>query len=178
VTPLIHLIGTHASDDRQHCVNAVRARRIDQLAPNMDGPEGETHPRLGAAVMSVFGKRWGLFALLHSRYYAKTLGLQPSRLCMADKLAIALTPAWLYLPMVRASGEVHEYMAHAKHRLVGNEQVSEDERKRILGGQTEWYAGVQSYCRRWAYAHRDGAVDTWTSDARQRATVNEQGVWK
>jgi hypothetical protein len=147
--------------------------------PNMDGPEGETHPRFGAAIMRVFGQRWSDFTLLHSRYYAKTLGRQPSRLCIADKLAIAITPAWLYLPMVRATGEVREYMAHAQHRLVGNSQISADEVRQLTAtNEREWYAGVQSYCRRWAYAHRDGAVDTWTSDARQRATVNEHGVWQ
>ena len=126
----------------------------------------------------VYG-RWGEFSLLHSRYYAKTLEKQPSRLCMADKLAIALTPAWLYLPMVRATGEVHEYMAHAKHRIVGNTNITDEERRRVTSAsQAEWYAGVQSYCRRWAVAHRDGAADTWTSDARNRATVDEAGVWK
>lgn len=159
--------------------------------PNMDGPEGETHPQLGAFLMAFFDRkadwtvengpvgRWGLFSLLHSRYYAKTLGLQPSRLCMADKLAIALTPGWLYLPMVRASGEIHEYMAHAKHRIVGNINITDEEKRRVVSSsQAEWYAGVQSYCRRWAMAHRDGAIDTWTSDARNRATVNDAGVWK
>lgn len=172
--------------------------------PNMDGPEGEAHPLLGARIMSalfdpprmtgnfshviarpplvpretLIGK-WGQFALLHSRYFAKTLGQQPSRLCIADKLAIALTPGWIYLPMVRATGEIREYMAHAKHRIVGNENVSEAEKQRLISGsQRDWYAGVQSYCRRWAYEHRDGKVDTWTSDARKRATVNEHGVWQ
>lgn len=160
--------------------------------PNMDGAEGELHPRLGARLMALLFDwtdrtfrfsdggpigHWGLFALLHSRYYAKSLRHQPSRLCMADKLAIALTPAWLYLPMVRATGEIHEYTAHSKHRIVGN--ISEEEKARVVSAsQSEWYAGVQSYCRRWAFAHRDGAVDTWTSDARNRATVNEAGVWK
>jgi hypothetical protein len=172
--------------------------------PNMDGEEGEFHPVVGARIMSrLFDRRrqvgqwvslspewlgiqprewfgeWGMFSLLHSRYFAKTLGLQPSRLCVADKLAIALTPAWLYLPLVRATGEIHEYMAHAKHRIVGNERVSEAERARLTSAsQGDWYAGVQSYCRRWAYAHRDGAIDTWTSDARKRATVNDAGVWQ
>jgi hypothetical protein len=123
--------------------------------------------------------RWGQFALLHSRYFAKTLGLQPSRLCIADKLAIALTPAWLYLPMVRATGEIAEYMAHAQHRLVGNQQISDEEKRRLTSGnQRAWYAGVQSYCRRWALEHVDGKIDTWTSDARNRATVNADGVWK
>jgi hypothetical protein len=123
--------------------------------------------------------KWGQFCLLHSRYYAKTLKLRPSRLCIADKLAIALTPAWLYLPAVLATGEIHEYMAHARHRIEGNEAVSEAERRRLISGsQRDWYAGVQSYCRRWAYEHRDGKIDTWTSNARKRATVNEHGVWQ
>jgi hypothetical protein len=148
--------------------------------PNMDGPEGETHPEAGAAIMgALFGERWRLFTLLHSRYLAKTLGRQPSRLCVADKLAIALTPAWLYLPLVRATGEIHEYMAHAKHRLVGNPHISEEERQRVTStSEAEWYAGVQSYCRRWAIVHRGGQVDTWTSNARNRATVNDHGVWQ
>jgi hypothetical protein len=92
--------------------------------PNMDGPEGERHPYRGAQIMgALFGERWYRFTLLHSRYLAKTLGSQPSRLCVADKLAIALTPAWLYLPMVRATGEVREYMAHAPHSSKGNEKL-------------------------------------------------------
>lgn len=162
--------------------------------PNMDGPEGETHPRFGARLTSLFCDapwrrtfrfsdggpigEWGLFVLTHSRYYSKTLRMQPSRLCVADKLAIAITPAWLYLPMVRATGEIHEYRAHTRHRLVGNEAVSAEERQRILGDEADWYRGVQDYGRRWAYEHRDGKVDTWTSSARNRATVNADGVWQ
>jgi hypothetical protein len=162
--------------------------------PNMDGPEGETHPLLAARLMTRWFDRyvaastesnlpalgaWGFFALCHSRYYAKSLGMQPSRLCMADKLAIALTPGWLYLPMVRATGEIREYMAHAKHRIVGNINITDEEKARVVSAsEREWYSGVQSYCRRWAYEHRDGKTDTWTSDARNRATVNENGVWQ
>jgi len=172
--------------------------------PNMDGPEGETHPLFGARLMSrlfdrgypctmwshdsyhgdlcdpreTFG-RWGNFCLLHSRYYAKSLGLQPSRLCIADKLAIALTPAWLYLPMVRATGEIHEYMAHAHHRAKGNINITAEELARVTSRcERDWYLGVQSYCRRWALEHADGKQDTWTSDARNRATVNADGVWQ
>jgi hypothetical protein len=81
--------------------------------------------------------------------------------------------------MVRATGEVREYMAHAKHRIVGNINITEEERRRVLSAsERAWYAGVQSYCRRWAWAHRDGQTDTWTSDARKRATVNGDGVWQ
>lgn len=148
--------------------------------PNMDGPEGETHPRFGAEIMrALFGRDWYYFTLLHSRYYAKSLAMQPSRLCIADKLALALTPAWLYLPMVRATGEVDEYMAHAQHRINGNEAVNAEERRRLTSGrQADWYSGVQAYMRRWVAAHKDGAADTWTSNARQRATINADGVWR
>lgn len=180
--------------------------------PNMDGPEGESHPWLGARIMgelfdvrgwrgdwdllprlmnALFGDpfvsdrftgrpcSWYQFAFYHSRYLSKTYGVQPSRLCIADKLALALTPWWLYLPMVRATGEIREYMAHAQHRLKGNHAISEDEARRVTSpSPAEWYAGVQSYCRRWAHEHRDGRADTWTTDARQRATVNADGVWQ
>src|SRR5207237_9807938 len=127
---------------------------------------------------ALFGARWFLFTLLHSRYLAKTLSVQPSRLCVADKLAIALTPAWLYLPMVRATGELHEYMAHAPHRSKGNEKLTDAERSLVTDtSPSAWYFGVQSYCRRWAYAHQFDQHDTWTSDSRQRA-VMQDGVWR
>jgi hypothetical protein len=148
--------------------------------PNMDGPEGETHPILGAAIMNrLFGREWGTFTLTHSRYYAKARGLSPSPLCMADKLAIALVPAWLYLPMVRATGEIEEYMAHAKYRSRAGRFLTDTERRKTLSSdQREWYLGVQSYCARWAWEHRDGRVDTWTSDPSNRATLGDDGVWR
>lgn len=160
--------------------------------PDMDGDEGERHPVLGASIMSwlfdrwpstqerfvLYGK-WGYFTLLHSRYYAKRLDLQPSRLCVADKLAIALTPSWLYIPMVRATGEIDEYMAHAQHRAASNEALSDAERRAILSGdQWAWHMGVQDYCTRWAFEHRFGKVDTWTSNPDAKATLGDDGVWK
>lgn len=141
---------------------------------NLEGPEGARHPELGARLLGIFdrfgrgGRQWHDFCLLHSRYYAKAVGRPPSRLCAADKLALALTPAWLYLPMARASGEIGEYMTHGRYRLSGNGHVREDEHRHMRSSCCrEWYAGVQSYCRRWAYAHQDGAADTWTPDVRQ-----------
>ena len=78
--------------------------------PNMDGSEGETHVELGARIMGLlFGESWAAFTAAHSRYWAKRNGRQFSRLCVADKLAFVLTPAWLYLPMTRATGELSEY---------------------------------------------------------------------
>lgn len=98
---------------------------------------------------------WGNEALYHSRYLAKRYGVRPSRLCVADKLAIALTPGWLYLPLVHLTGEIHEYMGKARER---HADMPVD-----LRSPRAWYAGVREYCRRWAMEHRDGQVDTWTA---------------
>lgn len=159
--------------------------------PNLDGPEGEEHPLLGARIMTLWfdpdpeidweairwsGKRhvfvhgepfgkWGQFCLLHSRYYVKRLGLPFSRLCVADKLAFTLTPRWLYLPMVNATGEIHEYLQNAKQHL----NVAD------YRTQADWHADLCQYMRGWVAAHKDGAVDTWTSA--DRHARNDSGVW-
>ena len=80
--------------------------------PNLDGPEGKTHPELGAAIMEkLFGKKWGDLCRYHSRIAAQQSRETPSLLCHADKLATTLTPRWLYLFLVRLTGEIHEYEA-------------------------------------------------------------------
>lgn len=115
--------------------------------PNMDGPEGEGHPFFGAKIMgALFGQRWHDFTLLHSRFLAKTIGLPVSRLCLADKLATALTPAWLYLPLVRATGEIHEYM-HVAHHMEGGKYGLEG--ITIDRSQREWYQSIQVYLATW-----------------------------
>lgn len=71
---------------------------------------------LGAKIMGLlFGESWAAFTAAHSRYWAKRNGRQFSRLCVADKLAFVLTPAWLYLPMTRATGELFEYMLRSRN---------------------------------------------------------------
>lgn len=71
----------------------------------MDGPIGDLHPWTGARIMgalfdpnyvTAYGK-WFEFTLLHSRFLAKRYGKQPSRLCMADKLAVALSASYMGL---------------------------------------------------------------------------------
>ena len=130
--------------------------------PNMDGTEGQTHVELGATIMRIlFGKPWGDFTRYHSRFYAKRDGRHFSRLCVADKLALSLTPPWLYLPMVRRTGEIQEYKAVTNCRITQGEPqgtmpastISQDE---------QWYAQIQEYARRWAETHKDGRTDTWT----------------
>lgn len=136
--------------------------------PNMDGPEGEIHPEFGAALMAAFfGDTWGEFCLFHSRYYAKAQGAQPSRLCFADKLSFALTPQWLYLPLVRATGELDEYLRNA--------QTAESANWNPTGYDAKvWHAALCKYMREWVEAHKDGAVDTWTSA--DRHTRDASGV--
>jgi hypothetical protein len=131
--------------------------------PNMDGAEGETHPEWAARAMGwLFGPEWHDFCLLHSRFYAKTLDRPFSRLCVADKLAIALTPSWLYVPMVRLTGEINEYRegrrGRTKARVASKGWAHDDEES-----DWSWHRRVQGYCRAWAFEHRDGRPDTWTA---------------
>lgn len=107
--------------------------------PNMDGPEGQTHPELGAKIMSIFGKEWADFTRDHSRFYAEIRNVNFSRLCVADKLAIGIEPQWLYLPRVIWTGEVLEYI-----------QMSCKSFMTI----PEWNLWVKKYLTDWAYENR------------------------
>lgn len=133
--------------------------------PNMDGPEGETHPRLGALIMGVlFDRRparwrWHDFTLYHSRFMARRDGANTSRLCVADKLSTALVPCWLYLALTNLTGEIGEYMDLAHHREGARYATMG---MKIDGSQREWFIGMADYLRRWAAEHRDGRPDGWT----------------
>jgi hypothetical protein len=141
--------------------------------PNMDGPEGERHPELGARILfrATGLTPWSHFVLYHSRFYAKQHGAPVSPLCIADKLATPLMPAWLYLPLARATGEIREYMAKSAHmnetggKYAGFNLSLDDER--------QWHADMCAYMRRWVEEHRDGCADTWTPDTRVARTASE-----
>lgn len=155
--------------------------------PNMDGPEGENHVSFGARVMAQLfdpaapidhfshvmvnvqgGKpwlcgKWGQLCLFHSRFFAKKHGFPFSLLCVADKLSICLTPRWLYLPCVKASGEIREYMALARGRKYQGEPLTKYETMGLEALTPEsWHQTMVSYLRRWVDEHKDGAPDTWT----------------
>lgn len=132
--------------------------------PNMDGPEGEKHVLLGAKVLGfLFGKKWADFSRYHSRFYAKKDGVNYSRLCVADKLAICMEPAWLYLPRVNWSGEIHEYMEMAGRRKYAGEPISKYEHLKLTTkSQKDWHEAMVSYMRRWVSEHKECKVDTWT----------------
>jgi|WetSurMetagenome_2_1015567.scaffolds.fasta_scaffold00003_170 hypothetical protein len=188
--------------------------------PNMDGPEGETHPDLGAKIMSVFDRgiktweyqywqysnkgvwwlndnwsieinrlrqegwiiinigevytilerpikntKWEDFTRNHSRFYAKKRGLNFSKLCVADKLAIAIEPGWLYLPRIKWSGEIKEYTRTATAQKENGEKYNNSELIFLNSGHSNnWLRAIQSYLRRWAMEHKDCKFDTWTPE--------------
>ena len=115
--------------------------------PNMDGPEGESHPVWAANIMGrLFGKKWYYFCLCHSRYWCRKIDKYPSKLCYADKLAIALEPWWLYIPRAWLSGEIHEYMRDsngspgAKYNGLHSIQTN---------SKIEWFKTLQKDIRKW-----------------------------
>jgi hypothetical protein len=114
----------------------------------------------------LFGATWGDFVLYHSRFYAKRHGKPVSALCFADKMAIAFQPAWLYLPMVNATGEIKEYLKDAKTN--SNGEVSGED-------QLTWFCEMQTYVYRWVMEHKDGKPDAWTTANRD---ASRSGVWQ
>lgn len=108
--------------------------------PNLDGPEGRTHPDGGAALTErivrflhpllgdrswkkyrrpayVAGRSAFWFSRLHSREYAKQLNETPSLLCWADKACILFDPPKFYLLRARLSGELEEFKTNAEPHL-------------------------------------------------------------
>lgn len=135
--------------------------------PNMDGPEGESHPEVGARIMGCLfdGKfrssPWYDMCLHHSRYYCKKSGAKPSKLCFADKLVPCFEPAWLYLPRVTLTREIEEFLDNA--------QKDESIHWRAVGRDKKlWYSQLQRYMREWVAEHKDGAEDTWTNADRNK----------
>lgn len=145
---------------------------------NMDGDEGERHPEWGAMVM------FRLFDRIEQPIPGAAFTMAPGASCIADKLAIALTPWWLYLPMVIATGEIREYVKLASDRrpdersgLVETESMLAVTRAPLLrwGLYRVWYCDLEKYMLEWVEEHRDGREDTWTPDTRQ--AHGDSGVW-
>lgn len=143
---------------------------------SVEGPIGETHVELGARIMqALFGTSWGDFCRRHSRYYARSRGLRISRLCVADKFAFVLTPAWLYLPLARASGELAEYMKWSKERQAGSEHFMPEEGARLQSkNPREWLEGLQSYTYRWVLKNGKADGDRWNLGYHDRVAFAER----
>lgn len=107
-------------------------------------------------------KKWLEFTMYHSRYYAKKNNVNPSQLCFADKLSFCVTPRWLYLPMVNATGEINEYLK--------NEKKQETPHWKPVEGQKLWHSQLSEYMSKWVEEHKDGSPDTWTEANRHQIT--------
>jgi hypothetical protein len=86
--------------------------------PSIEGEEGDRHPEWAANLFQKLG--WsGLEGecRFHSRFWANRMGKEPSRLCWADKLGVALYPAWLWVFLSKLTGEIHEYMQNPKYEI-------------------------------------------------------------
>ena len=132
---------------------------------DIDGPDGKYHPILGAEIMHfLFDDKkegevtWKNFCLLHSRYYADLFKLPYSKLCIADKYAICLTPWWIYLPLVCFTGEIDEYLKNSE--TIDTSKILRERPKyfegsfKMLTGAVfkkpfTWYVGLQEYMRVW-----------------------------
>lgn len=67
-------------------------------------------------------------------------------------MAFALTPAWLYLPMVKASGELQEYMDRSRDPMQLASYSVEELRLIRSGRPSEWLRGLQMFTNRWVQA--------------------------
>jgi len=143
---------------------------------NMDDEKGEMHPYLGARIMHrLFDKKnlaynqaeadeeftWHNFTLYHSRFLAKKNNARFSRLCVADKLAIILTPKWLYLFLANISGEIHEYIRDFYKTTNG--LIPQH-----ISSQSKWKDAADYYLKIWVDEHRNMKDDLWTPDNRHK----------
>lgn len=119
--------------------------------PNMDGAEGEKHPVLGATIaLRLFGNGSGYakMVLCHSRHLARQLGLEPSKLCWADKYSHCFDPWWFYIPRAWLSGELREYrQLTAKAGFIP-----------LSASHRTWYRWIQDRFYRLAMERRGDAV--------------------
>jgi hypothetical protein len=118
-----------------------------------------------------YKRNWYNFSIYHSRFYAKKDGVNYSKLCVADKLAITLEPYWLYLPRVNWTGEIKEYMAQSK-----NNDGKYKTMKLTTKSQKKWFTDVCDYLRKWVNEHKEIKEDTWTPNVKK--SITESGVWK
>lgn len=122
----------------------------------MDDEVAETHPEVGAKIVGkLFGKEWYYFCLLHSRFYAKKLNLNYSKLCVADKAVIYITPQKLVIFLYKLTGEYKEYM---KLSIEGKYKQMNIADPNII----KWDNNVRNYIKAWVKEHKELKADTWT----------------
>lgn len=113
----------------------------------MDGEDGLLHPELGARIAGrLFGHKYEVMVLGHSRNYSEIIGIVPSKLCWADKLSITYEPAWFYLLRAWASGELEEYRRESAKAKFSS--MSESHKT--------WFAKLKNHFIGLAYSNQSG----------------------
>lgn len=74
----------------------------------LDG-EDNKHPELAARMCRLFGRKYYLLCLCHSREYSQKLHRPLSKLGYADKCSVILYPNWLFKWLITIGGEAEEY---------------------------------------------------------------------
>lgn len=87
--------------------------------------------------------------LLHSRFTAKDLGKEPSRLCWADKMGTALMPSFLWAVLARLSGEGFIYMSNMKYEI--NQKFTYD---RSISGLIKFHYNYRAWARQEVWPRR------------------------
>lgn len=82
------------------------------------------------------------------------MGFPVSRLCLADKLAFAIMPAWLYIPMARWTGELAEYMERSRERQADCDFTDEELAFIQSSDPRKWLRGLQADTLRWVERQR------------------------
>jgi hypothetical protein len=123
---------------------------------DMDSDESEKHPELGAKIVRIFGGiKWYYFCLCHSRFYAKKLNLNYSKLCVADKAVIYLMPQKLSILLYKLTGEYKEYIERSFNGKYEQMNVADTD---II----KWDNNVRSYTKKWVNEHKELKQDIWT----------------
>lgn len=148
---------------------------------DIDGESGKGHPHFGALLVHRLCDRtkqetislstletlnlnertlsyelktaeWLDFCLYHSRYSAEKDSVPVSRLCIADKLATALVPTWLFIFLATISGEMRELEVRARDKDSGYVPS--------LGmSKYRWINNTRKKFREWVAENKDLARD-------------------
>lgn len=112
--------------------------------PNLDGEEGENHPMWAASwTRRHFGTYYGVLCLFHSRFKAKQRNREPSKLCLADKYGVALSPVWLWVLLGKLTGETEEYKGNKKYEIFEQDKLKSD---------ADWFRDYRKLCKKWVEA--------------------------
>ena len=145
-------------------VGAQIVHRLFDKGPNTSCPVCwgyVEYPPEGGGWIGICGRcdqeqwAWYRFVLYHSRFLAKRDGRPYTRLCVADKCSIVVTPRCLYFTLGRLSGEIYEYLERARTGKYASMNVSTLD-------PYEWHKDMCEYLKKWVAEHKDLKPDLWT----------------